>query len=212
MSDVALLQQAAEDASWLVERGYPPITVSDFVATHRGLDAEQRRLLACNARLNAAFRHHIAREMDADDVRKRNLAIDTSSVLGTVSRALAGGPLLESSAGVHLDPAWARGPCADGVDTALAKVAAVLDELRPAQVRWLTTPDTAASIEQAAAKLGKRKWKGDVVVAPDVPGALAGGAFVVSCDPVVLDACATWVNVVGLAIAGLDGPRLRLNP
>lgn len=216
MTETATLQQAAEDASWLVERGYPGAAVSEFVATHRGLDDAQRALLACNAELNASFRHHIAREMDAEDVRKRTLAIDADSAVRTVAAALAGRRLLESSAGVLLDPAWIRGPWAENAgnhaETALSKLAAVLDELRPARVRWTASPSDTAWLEQATASLGKRKWKSEVVGADNVVAALSGGAFVVSSDPAVLDGCATWVNVVGLAVEGVHAPRLKLNP
>jgi hypothetical protein len=208
--DVARLERAAEEVSWLVKRGYPTPAVSDFVATHRELDDSERALLRDNARLDANYRHHIAREMDAEDVRKRTLVVDVSSAVATVSAALAGRGLLESSAGVHLDPGWSRDEPGDL--GGLTRLASVFDELRPAKVRFVVDPAHAAAVEDAARSLGKRKWKHEVASSDDVPKALAGNAFVVSSDPEVLDACATWVNAVSLAIEGLDGPRWRLSP
>ncbi len=211
MRDVALLRQAVEDASWLLERGYPMEAAAEFVATHRALTPPQRALLACNARLNASCRHHIAREMDAEDVRKHAIVIDVSSALGTVGSALAEQPLLESSAGVLLDSTWRRDAPLGVLEPALTRIADVLDELRPASVQFVMAAAQRSAVENALGGLGKRKWKVQPQAVDNVVSSLRGGAFVVSSDPDVLDACRTWVNVVGLAIDGLNAPRLRLS-
>ncbi len=210
MSDASKLAQAAEEAGWLVDRGYPSASASAFVAEHRGLDEADRKLLSCNARLHAQVRHHIAREMDAEDVHKRMLVVDAESALATVAAARAGRPLLESAANVHADPEWVRGAPLLEPETTLSALADVLDELRPARVRLVSSPDHRQALEEVARGLGKRKYKLEVESSDDVIAAMRGVGFVVSSDPAVLDGCATWVNAVGMVVKRLAPPLLRL--
>lgn len=211
MTDVPRLRSAAEEASWLVDRGYPSAAASAFVAEHRALDDTERKLLSCNARLHACVRHHIAREMDPDDARKRVLMVDAASAIATVAAAIAGRALLESAANVHADPEWTREAPLDAVAPALGALAAVFDALRPNEVKLVASPPHAAMLEEAVRGLGKRRYKAVVEAVSEVPQALHGAGFVVSSDPIVLDACATWINAVGMAIERIDPPRLRLS-
>jgi hypothetical protein len=207
--DAQRLQQAAEEAGWLVARGYPAGATSRFVAEHRALSEDDRRLLASHAALHANVRHHIARELDAEDIAKRALRVDAASALATVARGLAGETLLESDAGVLVSPGWERGSFPEGADRALAAIGAALDPLRPAEARFVCARTHAADAERLLAGLGKRRWKAIVQPEDDVVAALANAPFVVSADPAVLDGCATWINVVALA-AGDSAKRLRL--
>lgn len=211
MTDVARLKSAAEEASWLVDRGYPSAAASTFVAEHRALDETERKLLSCNARLNACVRHHIAREMDPDDARKRVLVVDAASAIATVAAAIAGRSLLESAANIHADPEWTREAALDSVAPALGALAAVFDALRPSEVKLVARAEHAAALDDAVRALGKRRWKAAVQSVAAVAPAMHGAGFVVSSDPVVLDACATWINAVGMAIERIDPPRLRLS-
>ncbi|HHH28371.1 MAG TPA: DUF434 domain-containing protein [Polyangiaceae bacterium] len=215
---LATIRSAAEDVAWLLGRDYPADAVSAFVAEHRQLGAAERHLLAANARMVARVRHHIAREMDPEDVVRRPLRVDAMNVLAVVAAAREGKLLLESPAGLLTDPDYSRDqPLPD--DEALAEVArlccAALEPLRPKAVQLLVAADredserTASALEAA---IKATKLKGATVEhVGDVLEALANGAFVVSSDAAVLDRCATWMNLVPLALADVDHPPpLRL--
>jgi hypothetical protein len=213
--DAQRLQQAAEEAGWLVARGYPAAPTSRFVAEHRALSERDQRLLEGHARMSADVRHHIARELDAEDVERRVVRVDAASVLGTVAAASAGATLLESDAGVIVSPDWNRADWQrqswpEAAEGALGAIAAVLDRLRPSEVRFVVARDRAGELERLVAGLGKRRWKSRVQPEDDVLVALANAPFVASGDPGVLDACASWVNILALALADSAAPRLRL--
>lgn len=215
---LATIRNAAEDVAWLLGRDYPADAVSAFVAEHRALGPAERHLLSANARMVARVRHHIAREMDPEDVARRPLRVDAQNVLAIVAAGREGKLLLESPAGLLTDPDWERGqplPEGEALAAAARLCCAALQPLRPKGVQLLVSADradtdrTVAALE-GAAKAAKLKGATIDRVA-DVIEALAGGAFVVSSDAAVLDRCATWMNLVPLALAEVDHPApLRL--
>jgi hypothetical protein len=209
LDDAALtkLRQAAEEARWLLDRGYPEAAVNLFVGEHRALDGEQQRLLAVSARLGAALKHHIARELDPEDVSRRPLRVDTASLLSVVATGLRGHLLVESGAGVLADPSWSRDTLAwdEAFDGALDRCCGALKGLRPKTCSWLVDPANpeAPRLEAGLVAASKKhKLKATVKGVEDVVTELQGAPFVVSCDPAILDHCATWMNLAPLALAG----------
>ena len=204
---------AAEEAGWLVTRGYAAAAVSEFVARERRLSDEEQRLLACATRLRAQYAKHIARELEPEDVAKRPVRIDASSVLSAVDAALEGRPLVESPAGVLSDPTWRRasGQVA-ALDAAVERVEAALGPLRPSVVRWYVDESApwASRLEELVSKKKKSRAKIELARVEDAGAALRESAYVASADPDVLDDCACWLNLVGRAIGDLSPPRIRL--
>ncbi len=211
------LRRAAEEVSWLLARGYPSDAVNDFVGEHRALDLEQQRLLAVNAQLGSEVKHHIARELDPEDVSRRPLRVDAASLVSVVAAGLRGKLLLESSAGVLADPSWSRGTLTwdEAFDGALDRCCAALKRLRPKTCTWVIDPTSAEAGRLEAGLVAwsqKHKLKAAVTIVEDVVATLAGAPFVVSCDPAILDRCATWMNLAPLALAGAEGKApLRLD-
>ena len=128
--NLARLRLAVEDASWLVKRGYPRAEATGFVAIHRQLSDQEQALLEKAAQGNALVKHHIARELDPEDVSRRPLRIDTASVLATVEAGIAGKLLIETEAGVLVDPDFERSTYQPGGTTALASPRAPVPSAR----------------------------------------------------------------------------------
>lgn len=209
--DFERLKRAADEAGWLVARGYPAHAVSAFVTEHRNLSNDEQALLACATRLRTEYAKHIARELEPEDVAKRPLRIDASSVLAAIAAGAAGRPLLESPAGVLADPAWHRrsAEIAD-FDAALERLEAALRGLRPSLVRWYVD-ETAPFCERLAARLQQtKKPKTEIVRVADAGAALSAAAYVASSDPAVLDTAACWVNVVARALSDVPARIVRL--
>ena len=201
--DLDRLRSANEEALWLLARGYPTAAVAAFVGEHRALSASDRRLLECSARASAHGRHHIARELDPEDLARRPLRIDASSVVATVAAGLSGALLLQTEAGLLCDPAWQRSEPldAEALQAALNRCARTLARLKPAACRWLVEdawPARDAFLMALANQPSKPRQQAEEV--PLVVEALAGAAFVVSADPTVLDRCGTWFNLVGAVL------------
>ena len=211
--DLDRLRRAAEEAAFLVTRGYPSHAVAEFVAEHRALERDDQALLACSTRLRAEYAKHIARELEAEDVAKRPLRIDASSVLAAVDAGVSGRTLLESPAGVLADPSWQRpGRELQDFGAALARVDDALASLKPSLVRWYVdaaAPFASVLAERVARANGKKR-KVELQLVPDAAAALADAAYVASSDPSVLDGAACWANLVARALSGVQAPRVRL--
>lgn len=211
--DVETLKCAAEELAWLVDRGYSGDAATTFVAEQRQLDAHARSILAASGRAQAHYKHHIARELEADDVARRSLCIDVASVLATINAAAEGRLLLESLAGVWCDPAWKRGdwPSAAVVGASFDALATAVQAARAKTVLWVLDPEPPNDLmdRMAALKLGKRTTV-DVSHVPDAGAALAGAANVASSDPAVLDGCVTWFNLARVAAEPFAPAPLQL--
>jgi hypothetical protein len=210
--DLATLQRAAEEAAWLVERGYPAGAVTAFVAKHRQLGGDDERLLACSARASAHYKHHIARELEPEDVVRRLLRVDTPSMLACAVAAKSGGLLLESPAGVMCDPGFERDGyrAPDDPGAAFEALATALASARPKQVIWFVDPSWDDG-ERIASEIGTRAPRGAAWSVERAPTErLWGAANLVSADPSLLDRCATWFNLTSRLLEGSPAQPLRL--
>lgn len=214
--EVDRLRTAAEEASWLCARGYPALEVARFIAEHRGLSPRERILLDAIARADAHHRHHIARELDPDDVTGRPLRLDVASVCANVATSIAATfdpriVLFESAAGLIGAAEVAHEVLAVHEPEALRRIAEVVLTLGPSAVRIV---HDAASLEHADAlrKLLSGKRKPTVVCeeVASVAARLRAAAFVASASPEVLDHCGTWFNLAGILAKALGVTPLRL--
>ncbi len=206
------LRRAAEDAGYLLSRGYPPPAVSTLIADHLALSATERMLLEALSRLRAHYTHHIARELELEDVARRPLRVDTASAVATLQAALRGERLLESPAGVVVDPSWQRSTPASLDARALELLATEIERGRASVVRWIVARDCPdlEMLQSWVEKRSSKKRPMEVRAVDDVAGRLAGAAQLVSADPELLDACTSWVNIVGLAARAAGAQPLCL--
>jgi hypothetical protein len=209
--DLERLRQAADEAGWLVARGYPAPEVAAFVAQHRRLDPEQQALLACATRLRSEYAKHIARELEPEDVARRPLRIDASSVLAALDAALSGRPLLESPAGVIADPRWLRfdHDLSDPL-AALELAQTALKALRPSLVRWYVDESASWSDAVAAALQKIKRPKTELLRVENAAHALSASAYVASSDPEILDSAACWLNLVARGVSRSEATILLL--
>jgi hypothetical protein len=213
---LARLKQAAEEAAFLVSRGYRAAEVAAFIGQHRTLSAAEQTLLDSSARLDAHVKHHIARELDPEDVEGRPLRIDAATTLATIAAGLGGAPLIESAAGVLCDPSFCRAaPEVRNLEASLGRAGDALRALRPATTTWLVEDGAGAGARIAAAleeAVPRWRFKSQVKVVPSCAAVLARAAYVVSSDPTILDQCGTWFNLPArVLVDGSSGRRLRLH-
>jgi hypothetical protein len=209
--DLDRLRRAADEAAWLVARDYPADAVASFVAKHRKLTTQEQALLACATRLRVQYPKHIARELEADDLAKRPLRVDASSVLAAIDAGISGRPLLESPAGVLADPDWTRpGNELGDAAAAIERLDDAIRSLRPSQVRWYVDRDAPWADSLSAHIMQSTKPKSQLEYVTDAGVALAQSANVASSDPNVLDGVSSWFNLVAKAISGLQAQVVRL--
>lgn len=204
------LRLAAEEVAWLTGRGYPIDRVGDFVANQHHLGDAERSALASGTCSEPQYRRRAARELEAEDVARRPLSVDTLDVLSAIEAALNGRPVLQTLDGtVRAFGVDSYSPGAQ-TDDALARIFAAVKELRPSALRFIVPASGSASdLEPRITACAKdAKAKAEVVKVPDVRAAMKKEKQVVSGDAVVLDAAGAWFNLVGRVLEGIPSAKV----
>lgn len=200
------LRLAAEEVAWLTGRGYPIDRVSDFVTNQHRLGDAERSALASGTCSEPQYRRRAARELEAEDVARRSLSIDTLEVLSAIEAALAGRPVLQTLDGtVRAFGSTTRSPSAH-TDDALARLFVAAKELRPSVLRFLVVSSDLD--DRIAAKAKDAKAKIEIVKVADVRAAMKKEKLVVSGDAQVLDQAGAWFNLVGRVLEGIPSAKI----
>jgi hypothetical protein len=202
------LRLAAEEVAWLTGRGYPLAAVGDLVAAHHGLSDDHRAALARGTCSEPQYRRRAARELEAEDIARRPLAVDAIDAIATVEAALDGRPVLQTLDGTvrvfGIDrTAYAPGAVADD---AIDRLLAAVKELRPSALKFIVDERAVGAADlrtklEARAKAQKAKF--EVAVVPDALKALRKEKQIVTGDADTLDACAAWFNLVGRLVESI---------
>ena len=210
---IARLKLAAEEVAWLTGRGYPLDVVGELVAKHHALSVAHRSALACGTCSEPQYRRRAARELEADDVAKRPLAIDAIDTVAAVEGALAGRYVLQTLDGTvrafGIDRAR-YAPTAQA-DVAIERLLAAAKELRPSLIKVYIDEGAAGASDLSSrftAVAKAQKAKIEIALVPDVPKALRGERQIVTGDADTLDACAGWLNLVGHVVEAVPGAKI----
>lgn len=207
------LKLAAEEVAWLTGRGYPLDVVGELVAKHHALEEAHRSALARGTCSEPQYRRRAARELEAEDVARRPLAIDAIDAVAAIEAAMAGRPVLQTLDGTvrafgveraRFDPGPHAGEAIDGL-------IAEARELRPSVLRWVVdapAPGAKALAEAIDARAKAAKAKSETLLVPSAVAALAKERQIVTGDADTLDACAGWFNLVGRVVARVSGAKI----
>jgi hypothetical protein len=207
------LRLAAEEVAWLTGRGYPLATVSDFVAAHHQLSDDQQSALARGTCSEPQYRRRAARELEAEDIARRPLAIDAIDTVATLEAALTGRPVLQTLDGTVRAFGIDRTTYAPGdtADNAIDRVLGTVKELRPSVLRFFIdegAPGAAVLQAKLEARAKAQKAKIEIILVPAAPAKLRKEKQVATGDADTLDACAAWFNLVGRAIANIPNAKV----
>jgi hypothetical protein len=210
---IGRLKLAAEEVAWLTGRGYPIDAVGALVAAHHGLTDAQRAALARGTCSEPQYRRRAARELEAEDVARRPLAIDAIDAVATIEAALDGRPVLQTLDGTvrafGVDrSAYAPGPRAD---EAIDRLFSAARELRASMLK-LVVDEAAKGASELEARLAERakahKAKVEIAKVASAAKALRKERQIVTGDAETLDACAGWFNLVGRVVEGAPSARI----
>lgn len=210
---IARLRLAAEEVAWLTGRGYPLAVVSDLVANHRSLTAGEQSALTCGTCSEPQYMRRAARELEAEDIARRPLAIDAANVIASIEAALAGRFLLETLDGTVRafgidDKAYTPGAQADEAIELLFRHA---KDLKPSVLRFFveerasSTSDLERRIQERAKS---QKLKVEVMRVGSVFAALRKEKALVSGDAAVLDSAPAWFNLAGRVVSSIRSAKV----
>jgi len=200
------LAAAAAELTYLLSAGYPIDPALTFVAGHHQLETRQRlalRRTVCSERQRTS---RAGRALPLERAGEGPLYVDGFNLIITIEVALSGGVLLRGADGALRDLAGLRGSYrpVEETEEALRILGNGLKALSVPQIQLFLDAPVANSgrlrgriLEHAAG------WPlpVDVTLLPDVDRTLFGKERVVSSDAVVLDACASWLNLGAWLVA-----------
>jgi hypothetical protein len=196
-----VLQDAAADYCWLLNRGYPPAATLALVGNRFRLDQRQRMAVARFTCTDAQRRDRAARRLSISQVRGEALLLDGFNVLTTVEAALAGAVVLVGRDGTFRDLAGMHGTYRRVEETvpALELIGQTLAAWGVAPCCWwLDSPvSNSGRLKKIMLDLANAHgwpWTVELANNPDAVLKQATGP-IATADSVILDECGAWVNV-----------------
>lgn len=217
-SQKPLLRAAVEELSWLLSRGYAPVSSLKLTGDRHALRQRQRELVFRAACTDAqrALRARSRREPSA--AQGADLLVDGFNLLITVETALGGGVVFQARDGTWRDLSSVHGTYRSVEETppALEGIGGVLAALEPASVTWLLDAPVSNSgnlAGQLRALAEERGWPWEARLSrnPDQELMAARGALVVSTDSLILDHAPAWLPLGELVVRGLPSAFLFLD-
>ena len=195
------LRRAVADLSWLLGRGYAPVSALKLVGDRWHLVDRQRQAVRRATCTDEARERRLARRVAGADLAGRILMIDGFNVLTTIEAALGGAVVLLCRDQTCRDIAGVHGSYRKVAETlpALRILAAALAALGLGSCRWLFDRPVSNSgrirslLLEVAATLSK-DWSVELVDDPD-PVLRKSPEIVATSDSAILDACTGWLNL-----------------
>ena len=200
------LRGAVADLSWLLGRGYAPLSALKLVGDRWSLTERQRQAVRRSACSDDARERRAARQVAPDSIAGKILVIDGFNVLTTVEAALGGAVVLVCRDTTCRDIAGIHGSYRKVAETlpALERLVMVLENLGIHRCHWLFDRPVSNSgrirsvvLEMAASRA--EDWSVELV---DDPDPILGSSFeiVATADSAILDAGPRWLNLARIAI------------
>jgi hypothetical protein len=199
---IPVLNEAVDDFSWLLSRGYSENGVLKLVGDRYRLTKRQRKAVLRAGCSDEARRHRQQHMLGAQAVQGRELAIDAYNLLITVEACLAGGIVLLSRDGCYRDIASVHGTYRKVEETipALVLIGNALQELGVVQVHWFLDAPVSNSgrLRLLMIELAEKyvfPWRVALVNNPDRVITEEKDLIAVSSDSWVIDHVERWFNL-----------------
>mgnify|MGYP002511916643 FL=1 len=206
-----LLQKAADEVQFLLDRGYDVKPVTTFIGNHYLFSERQRLALARSVSARESIQKRVNKELLQTERRRlpETVHIDGFNTVITLEVALSGSPVFYCRDGALRDLAGLRGTyrVIDKTQTAIELLLRQLELLYISEaVFYLDAPVSNSGrlsglIRQCAKGYGISV---QTQIIPDVDRVLEQMEGVISGDAVILNRCKSWLNVMPLIIGKMD--------
>ena len=208
-----LLNDAVDDQSWLLTRGYSEHAAASLVGDRYRLTSRQREAIRRAACSDEALFRRPANRLEVEELRGREVVIDGYNLLITVESGLAGGFVVACRDGTFRDLASIHGTYRRVEETfpAIQVIVEALTRLGVAAVKWYLDKPVSNSgrlkgfLLEHAANVAI-PWEVELVNSPDKALIGAGEAVVLSSDGWILDQASQWANFARHLVEGMPGP------
>jgi len=198
------LEKAGNDVYYLINRGYPIKSATEFVGNHYLLSERQRLALARSISPETSILARKAKELPHLP-EGSTVHIDGFNTIISLEIAFSGSTLLLCMDGTVRDLAGLRGTyrLIDKTDMAIRAVRGVLEEEKVGVAHFaLDAPvSNSGRLKAGIAEIMEDSpVQVDFSVIPDVDRYLYKQEAVVTGDAIILDHCKSWFNLVRRAI------------
>ncbi len=206
-----LLQKAANEVQFLLDRGYDVKPVTTFVGNHYLFSERQRLALARSVSARESIQKRVNKELLQTERGRLPEAvhIDGFNTVITLEVALSGSPVFYCRDGALRDLAGLRGTyrIIDKTQTAIELLLGQLELLRISEAVFYL--DAPVSNSGRLSGLIRQCAKGYSIsvqtqIIPDVDRVLEQMKGVISGDAIILNGCKSWLNVMPLIIGEMD--------
>ena len=197
---IKTLRMASQHVTYLIDNGYDLKQSSTFVGDHFQLSERQRIAITRSVATHEQLADRHAKEVPIERLGGTAVWIDGLNTIITLEVMLADSTLLSCMDGAVRDLASLRGTCRLIPETTEA-ARLLFDVLQSADVQTVTIlldqpVSNSGRLKGLLDEMGKdQSFALDVRVQAKVDQALFGKEYVISSDSVVLDHCASWVNL-----------------
>lgn len=197
---IKTLRMASQHVTYLIDNGYDLKQASTFVGDHFQLSERQRIAIMRSVATHEQLADRHAKEVPIERLGGTAVWIDGLNTIITLEVMLAGSTLLSCMDGAVRDLASLRGTYRLIPETTEA-ARLLFDVLQTAGVQTVTIlldqpVSNSGRLKGLLDEMGKdQSFALDVRVQGKVDQALFGKEYVISSDSVVLDHCASWVNL-----------------
>ena len=206
-----LLQKAADEVQFLLDRGYDVKPVTTFIGNHYLFSERQRLALARSVSARESIQKRVNKELLQTERRRlpETVYIDGFNTVITLEVALSGSPVFYCRDGALRDLAGLRGTyrVIDKTQTAIELLLRQLELLYISEaVFYLDAPVSNSGrlsglIRQCAKGYGISV---QTQIIPDVDRILEQMEGVISGDAIILNRCKSWLNVMPMIIGKMD--------
>ncbi len=206
-----LLQKAADEVQFLLDRGYDVKPVTTFVGNHYLFSERQRLALSRSVSARESIQKRVNKELLQTERGRspETVHIDGFNTVITLEVALSGSPVFYCRDGTLRDLAGLRGTyrVIDKTQTAIELLFRQLELLRISEaVFYLDAPVSNSGrlsglIRQCAKGYGISV---QTQIISDVDRVLEQMEGVISGDAIILNRCKSWLNVMPLIIGKMD--------
>lgn len=202
---VKILQKAAEELYYLINRGYHIKGASVFVGNHYLLSERQRLALVRAVSPKESIMQRKEKELSIGDLSGKTVNIDGFNTIITLEVAFSDSLLIKCMDGTVRDLAALRGTyrLIDKTDIAIIQIGKLLEKSKISKaVFYLDAPvSNSGRLKMRIMELLKDfNFEVQAEVIGDVDSVLARLDNVITGDAIILDNCISWINLASKVI------------
>ena len=213
---LAPLQTATAELSWLLSRGYSSVASLKLVGDRYELRDRQRTAVMRSACSDDSQKARRERQLSCDQLKDRTVWIDGFNLITSLEAALGGGVLIQGRDGCIRDMASMHGTYRrmDETNDALRLIGQRLQQLQISDAHWLldrpvSNSGRLAAVIQEMADESSFDWTTELDDNPDKRLVDCDDAVVISADSYIIENCECWYPLMNDIVSGsIESPWL----